>query len=463
MTVNTHTLIEALQLERTFGASEVAAARRSIAAVHLGLGEVSIGEALKLMEADQSLTPPRTGHLGNWSDIAATRAGPMDFNSTICGQRYGYPLIYGFTRTEAAAPGGDEAYAPGSIIDQGRRIELPIYTWNGQRFVRRERAEPLFCPLVQVEHAGSIQPLATLQWQRMVHEAPYAFTSWAAVLLRNRTLVAALLTELIGRAAAQGRSQAFDEIISHAVALDGTVDRGALVPEGSGFSLAGSYYPDASSVAEAALELVSALVEPEAFFDRIGSVPQQLPVISLQCTNVLFALLSTHRHRGERGPVAESPYQVHLHWGARAMAGAPPLRSGYLIRTTAQRSLRALLDPLLEGYPQVQRTVIALLPAAVFMLCPTSREPRDAELLSELFSATAGLGAEHAGEKARAWFVEHAEQLSSYLRGRFLPGSGVPREGAPLPEACSVEPEGFRKLGIAEACAIVAAFEEGSA
>ena len=462
MTVNTSGLIKALQLEDSIGAQKVAAGHRSIAAVHLGQGKVTIGKALNIIRFDESLTPPRTGHLGNWSDIAATRAGPMDFNSTICGQGHGYPLIYEFTRTEATTPGGDEAYAPGSIIDQGQRLELPIYTWDGKNFVQRGRDAPLFCALVQVKHQGLVQPLAIVQAQRMMSQAPYAFASWAGILLRNRALVVELLTQLIQQASGQGRSQAFDEIISHAVALDGTVERGALSAEGNGFRLAEVFFPNAAGVAEAALDLVSAMVEPEAFFERIGSVSSRLPVISLQCANALFAILSTHRYSGERGPILESPYRVHLHWGARAMAGAPPLRSGYLIRPTAQRSLRALVDPLLDKYPQVQPTVIAILPASIFMLCPTSRHPADAELLTELFTSTAGQGAGKTGQIAKSWFAKEGQQLSPYFRARFVTGAGVPRSGASMPQAHSVEPQGFRNLGIAEACAIAAAFEEGS-
>ncbi|AJT40365.1 DUF6025 family protein [Psychromicrobium lacuslunae] len=463
MSIDTRELISELRLEESFGAQEVAAGRRSIAAVHLGLGSLTIGKVLQLIEADETLTPPRTGHLGNWSDIAATRAGPMDFNSTICSNGYGYPLIYGFNRTESSAPGGDEAYAPGSIIDRGQRIELPIYTWDGGQFSRRDREQPLFCPLVKVEHQGALRPLAATQWQRMREEADYPFTSWASVLINNRPLVSALLSKLITEAPKQQRNQAFDEIISHAVALDGTVQRGALETEGTGFRLAGVHYRDAEAVAEAALDLVSALLEPEAFFERIGAMPARLPVISLQCTNVLFALLSTHRHRGKKGPLEESPYRVHPHWGARAMAGAPPLRSGYLMRTSAQRSLRALVDPLLGEYPEVQPTVLALIPAAIFMLCPTSREPADAELLAGLFAEVAGLGVEQATSSASRWFSEHRQSLSPYLRNRFIAGAGVPRDADPLAVAESVQPPGFRELGIAEACAIAAAFEAGSA
>ncbi|MET7695525.1 DUF6025 family protein [Streptomyces sp. NPDC005483] len=39
------------------------------------------------------------------------------------------------------------------------------------------------------------------------------------------------------------------------------------------------------------------------------------------------------------------------------------------------------------------------------------------------------------------WLARHGERLSSYLRGRFRSGSGVPADGATRPPAVPVEPE----------------------
>lgn len=106
--------------------------------------------------------------------------------------------------------------------------------------------------------------------------------------------------------------------------------------------------------------------------------------MSLQLTNVLFALLDTH-HPDTPAGAPESPFITHLHWGARAMAGCPPRRGGYLSRRSTVRSLRALTDPLVRHFDEANPTAFVLLPAQAFMLCPPSTSPDDTEALAELF------------------------------------------------------------------------------
>ncbi|MEU6942581.1 DUF6025 family protein, partial [Streptomyces rubiginosohelvolus] len=147
-------ILDALGLRTAAEADALASGTKTFVPVHVGTHDLPVGTLLDALAKDPSLLPPRTGHLGNWEDIAAGRAGPMDFNTAVCGDGHGYPLIYGFTRTEADTAGGDEAYQPGCLIDQGKRHVLPLHTWDGSRFVRRDRSAPLFCPLVQAEVDG---------------------------------------------------------------------------------------------------------------------------------------------------------------------------------------------------------------------------------------------------------------------------------------------------------------------
>lgn len=87
------------------------------APVHLGTRDVRVGTLLDAVHAEPGLLPPRSGHLGNWEDIALGRSGPMDFNTAVCGGGHGFPLIYGFTQTEAEETGGDDVYLPGSLVE----------------------------------------------------------------------------------------------------------------------------------------------------------------------------------------------------------------------------------------------------------------------------------------------------------------------------------------------------------
>lgn len=457
--MSTH-ILDRLGLRRAAESDALGAGAKTFVPVHLGTTDVTVGALLDALRADPALVPPRTGHLGNWEDIAAGRSGPMDFNTAICGGGHGYPLIYGFTRTEAATEGGDEAYQPGSLIERGKRHVLPLHTWDGTRFVRRDRDRPLFCPLVQAEVDGQLIPLVELHWRRMLALPGYRFRQWAAVLTDRAPLVTDMLTLLLEQAAAQGRNQAFAELISQAVRLDGEVRRCDLRPDGGGYVLDGHRYPSARALAEAVMLTVRALVEPADFFARMRDLPPVLPVMSLQLTNVLFALLDAHHPDAPAGP-PERPFVTHLHWGARAMAGCPPRRGGYLSRRSTVRSLRAITDPLTRHFEEAAPVAFVLLPAQAFMLCPPSTAPADAEALTELFGAVrAAGGGAVAHDTALSWLDSHRDRLSPYLRGRFRSGGGVPADGTPRDAAEPVEPAGFRDLTFREACAAVAAFEE---
>ncbi|MGW4645145.1 DUF6025 family protein [Kitasatospora sp. NPDC004289] len=456
--MNAHVL-DRLGLRAAAAADALAAGAKTFQPVHVGTHDVPIGTVLAALREDPSLLPPRTGHLGNWADIAAGRSGPMDFNTAICGAGYGYPLIYGFTRTEAETEGGDEAYQPGSVIERGERETLALYTWDGTGFARRDRSRPLFCPLVQAEVDGELVPLVEVHWRRMLELPGYRFKQWAAALVENAPLVVDMLTLLLEQAAAQGRNQAFAELISQAVRLDGEVARCDLVPDGTGYLLDGHRFGSARALAEAVLLTVRALVEPREFFARIGELPSVLPVMSLQLTNVLFGMLDMHHPDAPAG-APERPFITHLHWGARAMAGCPPRRGGYFSRRSTVRSLRAITDPLVRHFEQASPLAFVLLPAQAFMLCPPSTSPGDAELLAGLFHRVRAAGPDDAYGTTLGWLDGHGERLSDYLRGRFRGGSGVPADGAHREPAVPVEPEGFHELTFRQACGAVAAFEE---
>ncbi len=453
--------LDVLGLRRAAGAEALAGGAKAFVPVHVGTHDVPIGTLLELLEQRPGLLPPRTGHLGNWEDIAHGRAGAMDFNTAICGGGHGYPLIYGFTRTEAEAEGGDEAYQPGSLIDGGRRRRLALHTWDGRGFVRRDRSLPLFCPLVRAELDGALVPLVDVHWRRMAGISGFRFRQWAHRLVERGPLVVDMLTVLLERA---GRPKHpgqvfFPELISNAVRLSGEVGRCEVVPDGEGFLLEGHRYPSARALAEAVLLTVRSLVDPQDFFERLPQLPPVLPVMSLQLTNVLFGLLDTHHPDAPAGR-PESPFITHLHWGARAMAGCPPRRGGYLSRRSTVRSLRAIAGPLVEEFDEANPLCFVLLPAQVFMLCPPSTSQADPAAMAELFKTVLAAAPDEAYPTALAWLSEHADRLSPYLRSRFVAGSGVPAGGPPREPAVPVEPDGFRDLTFRQACGVVAAFEE---
>ncbi|MGF1431022.1 DUF6025 family protein [Kitasatospora sp. LaBMicrA B282] len=433
---------------------------RTLTPVHLGTRDVPIGTVLDVIGRHEGLLPPRTGHLGNWADIAQGRAGAMDFNTAICGGGHGYPLIYGFTRTEADTEGGDEVYRPGSLIEAGQARELPLHTWDGRRFVRRDRSQPLFCPLVRTEQDGEPTALVTVHWQRMLRIPGYRFRNWAHSLVDNAPLLLDMLCVLLQDATAgKYPERALSELISHAAHLDGRVGRSGPVRDGAGYLLDGFRYDSPRALAEAVLLSLRALTEPDRFFADIGAMPTVLPVPSLLLTNMLFAVFGDHRPE-ERGIPDEGPFITHLHWGARAMAGCPPRRSGYFARRSRLRPMRDIMGSLVRNFPEAKPICFVLMPAQVFMLCPPGSSFGDLDQLAAVIKAVRAADPQRAHEVALHEVASRAEEFSGYLRSRFRPEAGVPRDGEAREADLPVEPEGFRELTFAQACAVVAAFEE---
>lgn len=456
-----HRILEELGVLATVDADGLADRSKPFEPVHLGTRDVRIGTLLDLIRDEHGLLPPRTGHLGNWEDIASGRSGPMDFNTAICGQGHGYPLIYGFTRTETAS-GGDGVYLPGSLVERGRRRPLPLSTWDGARFARRDRHRPLFCPFVQAEVDGVLTPLVEVHWRRMRAIAGYRFGLEASAIVSHGPAVVEMLCLLLEEASGKANQRrAFSDLISHAVGLDGDIARCELRRDGAGYLLNGHRFPSARALAEAALLPFRALTDPGWFFSEIGGLRPLLPVVSHLLTGILSAAFGTHYPDGAARPA--DPFVTHLHWGARAMAGCPPRRTGYFSERSTLRAMRGISASLVAHRPEVDPLCFVLLPAPVFMLCPSSAQPEDRERLAGLFREVLASAPQAAQEVAVSWLGENRDGLSPYLRGRFRPGKGVPYGGERLERAEPVEPDGFRDLSFRQACGIVAAFEEAAA
>lgn len=433
---------------------------RVLTPVHLGTRDVTIGSALNVIQKHDTLLPPRTGHLGNWDDIAQGRAGAMDFNAAICGPGYGYPLIYGFTRTEAETEGGDDVYLPGSLVDRGHARQLALYTWNGKRFAMRDRSRPLFCPFVQADYNGGLRALITVHWERMLRIPGYRFKNWAQSLLDNEPLLIDMLCVLLDEACSgKYPERDLSELISHSARLDGQVSRCGPVPNGTGYLLDGCRYASSRELARAVTLSLRALTEPEWFFANIDSAPVVLPVPSLLLTNMLFAVFGDHRPE-ESGVPNEGPFITHLHWGARAMAGCPPRRNGYFARRSRLRPMRNIMRVLTRDFPEVKPVCFVLMPAQVFMLCPPSSSQADLDRLSQVIKVVHEADPELCYETALREVESRSEEFSRYLRGRFRNGVGVAHDDGRPEMGQPAEPETFREMTFRQACALVAAFEE---
>ncbi len=466
-------IVEALGLGDRIDIVELAERRSAFKAVHMGENDLAIGTLLDLVKSDAALCPPRTGHIGNWGNIALGRAGAMDFNKAICAPGYGYPLLYCFTQTEAdVSRQGDWGYLPGSIVDRDERRPLPLHAWDGRRFVYCGNAQPRFTPFVQAEVDGQLQPLTQLHTARMRQIEGFNFRLEQALIAEQDALVRPLLTALVADACRRNNSRrALQDLVSHAVELDGTLTRSAIERDGAGFQLGDCRFASIDTLVEGALAPFHAVASPAHFMDLIGSLPRRLPLLSNLTIAVLSAMIETHLPDAARNSGrSRGPINPHLHWGGRDMAGYPPLRKGYLFEEAKIKSMRRMCSTLVAEFAQIDPLCFVLLPAPVFMLCPTNAHPRDAELLADLIhqiqSTTAGTVRSSAelqqaiSDAARRWHGTAGSELSAYFRERFGPRRGGLLSGERPDASEPVEPGGFRNLSLRHASMIIGALFE---
>lgn len=460
-------IIEALGLGSVVDIEAMASRKCAFKAVHMGERDLPIGELLDFITSDAALCPPRTGHIGNWGNIARGRAGAMDFNKAICAPGYGYPLLYCFTQTESdTRRQGDWGYLPGSLVDGDRRTPLRLHAWDGSEFVPCSHAVPRFTPFIQAELDGELKPLMEVHARRQDPIGPHPFELEQAIFADHETTIRPLLSALIEEA--RGRDnprRALQDLISHSVALDGTMARCDLELDGKGFKLGQTHYPSTEALVEHALFPFRAVARPRQFMAEIARLPWQLPVASNLLIAVLSAILETHWPGGILpAPRAVGPLNPHLHWGGRDMAGSPPRNRGYLLEDAKLRSIKRMCATLVEQFATVQPLCFVLLPATVFMLCPTTAQPDDAEHLAKLFhrvrDASPDLGASEPvgrlliGTIVQTWHREVGTKLSDYFQSRFGPRCGGLVAGG-IVEGNPVEPRGFRDLTLRQASAIV--------
>ncbi len=437
--------------------------------LHLGQTDVEVGRLLELLADEPRLLPPRTGHMGNWGDIANGRAGAMDFNrATTIGGR-GYPLIYAFNQTEdAALENGDWVYLPGSLIERSQRIELDLHTWNGGAFVRRDREYPLFTPFVMAELDGTLQSLTQIHWRRMCGFEGFRFGLEASALCRDQALLRGILATLIEDAAAQNNPRAaFQEVLSHQVSLDGRMLRESVQRIGSGYRMGEVDYANVDELVDAMLLPLQAVSDPETFFGRIATLPARMPTMANTLARMLSGFFSTHYPDAmiDRATMTQ-PFNPHFHWGARDMAGYPPVRNGYFSRKTRAKSAAKICQAIVRDFPQVDPLLFVLMPSTMFMLCPTSAHERDHALVGDLIARIGRAAGTGAAARAampavqgvvRDWLAEVEGRISGYFLDRFHRRRGVLNSGDLPEQSVAVEPAGFRDMSLRQACMTVGA------
>lgn len=437
--------------------------------LHLGQTDLAIGRLLDVLSAHPHLLPPRSGHMGNWEAIATGHAGAMDFNRSASAQGRGYPLVYELNQTEdASMTHGDCVYLPGSLISDGQRVELPLHTWDGHGFVLRDRSRPLYTPFVRSHDQGPLEALTRIHARRMAGLTQFRFGFESEMLMRDDSTLRAILATLIEDAVAQSNARiAMQELFGRQASLDGIVTRQDMFRNDGVYSMNGTDYGSVEETVDTALLPLLAATAPERFDAMIAALPRQIPLLSASMIQMLLGMFSTHYPDSQidRATMTQ-PFNPHFHWGARDMAGYPPVHNGYFARRLRVKNAARICGTVLDNFSQIDPLLFILMPVTIFMLCPTSVHEGDHALVADLIKRVRKQSAQ-ADDRAQAmelvqavvqaWLAEVEGRISPYFLARFERRSGVLYKAAPPPCNEPVEPAGFRDMSLSEACMTVGA------
>jgi Family of unknown function (DUF6025) len=288
-------------------------------------------------------------------------------------------------------------------------------------------------------------------------------------LLADEARIVALIETILEAARRQPNPRvALQEVVGHVVHLDGTMQRAAVVPtENGGFDMNGRSFRKGRELATAIVETLAIARDPEAFFDRIDAVMAPLPFLANTAARILSAAQGSHRRSAEARRGRRLPADPHVHWGARDMAGYPPVRRGYFGKRPTIKALEWMGASLVAAHDDFDPVFFVLLPVTIFMLWPSSAYPSDAAgvdaLVARMLDARGSLSRQpevaipHADRIVRGWLDEFGPRMSSYFLERFPPRRSVLPPTIDHDVARALEPREFGLLTMREACLLVGA------
>lgn len=435
--------------------------RRGFAWRHLGTATRPMDEVLAALAA-LDLRPPRTGHLSDWRDIAAGRSSVLDYNKVVCEiLDLGRPLLYDFNQTEdAALEAGDTLFLPGSLLRGGVRTVLPLRRWAGAGMRPHDRSTPLFLPYAEAEYEGARIPLTRLHRGLPTGSPAFDADLHSALVLRERRRVEEVLTVLL--AAAADDERALSRVFDRVAYRDGRVERVVLRRVEHGYALGPVCYRSAAALVDASFIPAQVAQEAGPLGEVLAQVPEVVPLVSIDVVVLLYAVLKTHR----REPTADfdpGRVDVHVQWGALAMAGAPPRRRGYFAGHVSKA--RAMYEAVVRELDWASPLLFVLAPIAPFLLWPSSNSPGDLGPIERLIARALAVIEPRPDQIDRlgpifrdivdAWLAEYRSELTPAFTRQLLWADRRSPTGAELPPGRPVEPAGFGELTAGQACLLV--------
>ncbi|MFI9273182.1 DUF6025 family protein [Kitasatospora sp. NPDC052896] len=434
--------------------------------IHLGKCDIAMRDLIAIVR-DSGLTPPRTGHLGDWSDIDAGRSGLLDYNRTICGVLgVGSPLLFDTTSTETTAlDAGDTIYLPGSVVDRGVAHQLPLLVHTADGLRSADRTKSWFSPFVMVDADGDRKLLSQYHRERNARLglAPdYVSSRMVAGADRLRTL---LDTALL---ATEGNSRGkvlLGSLFAGLVGTDGAPRDGEVLFDGPGYRVGAELLTRQELVERLLLPFVVINDEQARQRHLDGPTPTVVPMLSNLFLTMLMAQLRTHV---ADPTVAVDGIDAHLHWGAIGMAGFPPRKRGYFEGGEYPRRLRPFFDHA-AAHAGTAATLFIVAPSVVFTLLPRRSQGTDVELVAQLCGqvrdatkevTNADRAAEAVQRVVEDWYARHGEELSHFYRSQFNGKRTISGQTPPPTDPEVVVGEEFLDLTCRQASLIVGAMQD---
>jgi hypothetical protein len=432
--------------------------------LHGGRLSMTIKELSKVIGELES-APVRTGHLGNWQEIAAGRGCALDHNGTVCGKRkLGIPFITDFNQTENdAMNSGDVVYLPGSIINKMERNSLKIFTWDGSGFVERSRDSSYFVPFVLVPSEDELTALTTIQKRNFIAYKNTKFIS--SLVFENISLVKEIFLALFEYVRIEKNCfLKLSDLVDRSVSLDGQLFREELCYSNGCYKLGESSYASVNELISAIFLPMKAAHSPNDFFGDIKEMPKVMPFLSLALSCALDYVLNNFQEINEN-----ANFNTYFEWGAFGSAGYPPRSRGYYKQKA--RLIRIIYEILVKLMPEINPVLFILLPSSIFNLLPNSAYPNDAYYVNELISLVRQAGEELENsapdilmnriEKiVGLWFPQYKHQLSSYYLARFTKERCIHHQTLYHEYGEAMELPQFEQLTLQEACMMMGALHK---
>lgn len=439
---------------------------------NLSESNMLIKDLYKMIEDDNLVIPPRSGHIGNWNDIMDGLVRERNDNTIICGQRkLGFPLIYDLTQTEnESLDAGDLTYFPGSVIEQGQRTLLPLYTWNGTEFVETNREEALFVPFTFTLVNGKLKSLNQFHYERYQRYTDKHFTMYSQSICENIDKVRATLEVLFNSILNMEEPEhEFKFIVNRAVRLDGVIVRDGIHISDDKLIVGDSVYDSKEELIEAILFAYRA-ANAEVFREEVKSLPDFIPLLSNHMTIILEFMFCRKFQMYEFKTLgADNTGILHFEWGGIEMAGYAPKELGYFHRQI--KYIRRIYNVIYENLDNIPQVHYILLPSSMFLIWPNDEYPEDINSVNNLIKMVRQEIAVEETKDAKKLYTKICETVELWAKGdnqvSELFKKRFSDKKPPIYSANSharknefLEPEEFEELTVQQATMIVSALYE---